>query len=97
MVANAGCEAVRLSQVEERSKALEGAAEDLIKAVAEIEKRLVSVCRANDLQPEPGLNKSAPEECLVPLAENLRSTWRTVSSCVDRLRRLSVSVELPYS
>lgn len=91
----AGCVPIRVAQVEEQCGNIHGALQDLLKMVDEIEQRLRSVTRNAEPMPEKTLQ--APEEVLVPLAGNLRESWRSINSAVNRLRALNSAIELPYS
>lgn len=92
---NAGCEPVRVSQVESQTKSLETVAQELREIVSALTQKLHSVSRLgppiSDAKPE----LRVPEEMLVPLATNLRETWRSINDSVDRLRELNAQVELP--
>lgn len=84
--------AVRVSQIEEQIKCLEGAIQRMEKATHTITERISSV--VTYVPVEENASVVAPEPMLVPLASDLRNYVRELNGIAARLEDVGSRVEL---
>ena len=82
-----------ICQVTLQTQSLSEIARELTEIVVELDKNLSSVMRARP--PKLESTGSPAEEVLVPLANELRETWKILYSVAAVLREMNGALELP--